>query len=182
VASAHRYHMRVAESALRGFAGHLLSQVQATARVHDRLAREPRSVEIGSFLTELCTDMSLLCDVPAVRLSVDATSIVVTVKQAMPLGMIASELVMNSYKHAFKVRPAGNIHVRLSSGDPGRSILRVADTGDGFPADFSNGGGFKIIEALAQDIDGHVSCNHGLGAVVTVDFSNAAPEASSPLP
>jgi two-component sensor histidine kinase len=72
---------------------------------------------------------------------------VLDIEQAIPLGLIANELILNCLKHG-RQNGSGTLRVRLSyvpAGDDGRTgevpndrwaALEVSDAGPGFPAGF----------------------------------------------
>jgi two-component sensor histidine kinase len=75
------------------------------------------------------------------------------------LGMIVSELVANSARHAFDDR-GGTIRIELS-GRGGFAECRVMDDGSS-PGCDKPGQGLKIVEALAKELSGEIA--HRFGA------------------
>jgi two-component sensor histidine kinase len=77
---------------------------------------------------------------------------------AVPLGLILTEFVTNSLKHAFDGR-GGAIAVAVEAPEGGGLRVRVSDDGKGLPpepraaAGPGSGTGMGIIEALARQID-----------------------------
>jgi two-component sensor histidine kinase len=69
------------------------------------------------------------------------------------LGMIISELIANSARHAFDGR-SGAIRIELSASGP-IARCRVTDNGSSSGAPQS-GNGLKIIEELARELDGEI--------------------------
>src|SRR5207245_7905192 len=74
---------------------------------------------------------------------------------AVPLGLIASELIANSLKHAFP-RGRGRITLELSEIDS-EYALRVSDDGQGLPEDFSMEAptslGLRLVKMLAEQLE-----------------------------
>jgi len=92
-----------------------------------------------------------------VTVAVDAEDIAIDMKRAAHLGIIANELITNSFKHAYSPGQAGT--VRLSLGrSAGEAVLSVSDDGKGFPREpqAGNGGGMglKLVELLAKQMGG----------------------------
>lgn len=80
----------------------------------------------------------------------------VDIDTALPVGLIAHELVVNALKHAFPAGRAGEILLRLEVLGP-VGVLTVRDNGAGLTAPARDDStGLKLIEALAPQIDGHV--------------------------
>jgi two-component sensor histidine kinase len=94
-------------------------------------------VDFGAYLEELCG--GLLGFQPAergpVRLDLGCAPLRVDLDRAVPLGLLTSEFVVNSLKHAFSGGRGGTLTVRLEAADGGRQArLVLADDGPGLPA------------------------------------------------
>lgn len=72
---------------------------------------------------------------------------------ALPVGLIALELVTNSFKHAFPGGRSGEVVIKLQRHE-GYARLVVADNGVGMQARAGGGSGLMLIEALAGQLDG----------------------------
>jgi two-component sensor histidine kinase len=114
---------------------------------------------------------------------VHTADVVLNVQQAMPLGLIVNELVINALKHAFPQNRPGVIAVSLTytaSAVGGDAVqedlvrLRVEDDGLGLPAgkDISQvqSMGFNLVNLLAQQLGGKLEVSRGSGLSVTVTF------------
>jgi two-component sensor histidine kinase len=94
-----------------------------------------------------------------VTLTVDAVPLFVGPDVSVPLGLIASELVANTLEHGFPGSAAGSIGVSLGAGaEINRAILRIADDGQGLPADFdienTRSLGLAIARQFAKQLGG----------------------------
>jgi len=98
-------------------------------------------------------------------IQVKATSGSATSSEAVSLGLIVTELVINALKHAFPEGNEGEILVSYESRDSGWR-LSVADNGsgpkeaDGEPSHI--GLGTSIVEALAHQLKATVEKSSGL--------------------
>ena len=105
-----------------------------------------------------------------VRIDLQVEPVEVPVEKAVPLSLIASELVLNSLKHAFRGRREGTLTVRLTRED-GTCHLFVGDDGPGMqPPDPNHAGvGLQLIEGLTNQIKGcrEVSSGPGVGTTIT---------------
>lgn len=135
-------------------------RISAVAQVHQRLyrAEQFRSLDFGSFLTELCGDLARGAGGPrTIDVAVEAEFIEMPVDQAVPLGLIANELVTNAIKHAGA--QAARIRVSLAREADGL-LLSVADQGPGLPPGFSpdrsTGLGMRIVSALTRQLYGTI--------------------------
>jgi two-component sensor histidine kinase len=95
--------------------------------------------------------------------------------QAIPLGLIASELISNSLKHAFARGGKGSITLELSQADAASCLFRVSDDGRGLPANFSMDQpaslGLRLVKMLAQQINAELSWSRN-PATFTLEFPN----------
>jgi PAS domain S-box-containing protein len=135
-------------------------RISAVAQVHQRLyrAEQFRSLDFGSFLSELCGDLARGAGEPrTIDVAVDSDLIELPVDQAVPLGLIANELVTNAIKHAGA--DAARIRVSLVRETDGL-LLSVADQGPGLPPGFSldrsTGLGMRIVSALIRQLRGTI--------------------------
>lgn len=135
-----------------------IGRIQAIAQVHSRLYQTERfeTVELATYLQALCDDLlSASGDAAAVRLRVDADPVELPIDTAVPLGLIANELITNAIKHGGG-RP---LEVVLSLKRVADQLLfTVSDTGPGLPPDFSltatRSLGMRIVTTLSRQIGG----------------------------
>jgi len=150
------------------------SRVATAARMHERLYRieDVESVEFSDFLEELCREITGTCRPKAgVVLEVEAEPMVLPTDRALPLALLANELVTNAIKHAFTDTRTGRIHVRFGPSGTGWE-LRVADDGVGLPKDFdwtrTRSLGMRLVNALARQVGATLTVERGPGTVFTV--------------
>ena len=85
-----------------------------------------------------------------IDIKIDSSVETLSINQALPLGVLFSELVTNSFKHAFKDKSKGEIHIKITS-DNEYVHVHYSDNGPGFNReDFEKGKGLgiTIIKAL----------------------------------
>lgn len=139
----------------------------AAVQRHLDAAGRGGSIEVGSYLTKLCETLaqSMIGGSRAISLKVDADPGAVVSNQAVSLGLIVTELVMNSLKHAFpEVREDAEIVVSYKVSD-GDWKLGVTDNGIGAPKskepEKKGGLGASLIQALAKQLDAQVDIVSG---------------------
>jgi len=89
-------------------------------------------------------------DKKKIDINIDSSVETLSINQALPLGVLISELVTNSFKHAFKDRSEGEILLKVTSDKENVHVL-YSDNGPGFNKDdFEKGKGLgiTIIKAL----------------------------------
>ena len=137
----------------------------ATVQQQLRASGLNEQIEIGLYLSKLCDSLGASM-VGERRLSVrvQATSGTATSSEAVSLGLIVTELVINALKHAFPGGEAGEILVSYEARGSGWR-LSVSDNGSG-PGEASAerpyaGLGTSIVEALARQLDAIVQKSSG---------------------
>jgi two-component sensor histidine kinase len=139
-------------------------RVMSIAAMQEHLhASEPStSIDLRSYLTRLCETLaaSMIGDSRAISLQVQVEGGTASSTQAVSIGLIVTELVLNALKHAFPGDPRdGRIIVAYDlAGANWR--LTVSDNGIGKPEGHSDnmtsGLGTSIIAALAKQLDARV--------------------------
>ena len=150
----------------RGHLSDAHSRVMSIATLQKQLAAtQEGEVELRGYFTQLCRSIgaSMIADPGFLTLNVTADDSKVDARISVSLGLIVTELVINSLKHAFPGGARdGRITVDFKSLGTGWT-LAVADNGVGFPtgADGGHPGlGTGIVEALATQLDADVVIRH----------------------
>lgn len=139
-------------------------RVMSVAAVQRYLKPGVGEVEIGPYLTKLCEGLtsSMIFEAGPLAITVRAAKGSVTSEDAVSLGLIVTELVINALKHAFPGNRAGRVTVRYEK-DAGGWMLSVADDGVGSTpatAQARSGLGVSIVETLARQLDAEVILPH----------------------
>ena len=137
------------------------ARVMSLAAVQQHLSLSIGEVEVGPYLTKLCESLaaSMIGDSRPLTLEVKADKATVGSHEAVSMGLIVTELVINALKHAFPDGRGGSIVVTYRLGQAGWS-LTVADSGIGrlaTRAAAKPGLGTSIVEALAKQLGATVS-------------------------
>jgi chemotaxis protein methyltransferase CheR len=157
-------------------------RVMAVATVQEQLHPSPfgAQIEARNYLTRLCESLAAsMIDEQPISLGVDAGDGTTTSEQAVSMGLIATELVINALKHAFPVGVKGNIVVGFES-TPSAWRLSVSDNGVGIgrrlaEAPVRVGLGTSIVEALTRQLGGRVATAAALpGTTVSVTVPRTA--------
>jgi two-component sensor histidine kinase len=103
----------------------------------------------------------------------DMQSVGLNLDQAIPCGLIITELVSNALKYAFKGRKKGILTVILRE-ENDEVILAVKDDGVGLPKDFAfeknNSLGIQLVYALLEQIDATVKVDQSNGTEFLIRF------------
>ena len=131
-------------------------------------------IEIGPYLTKLCDSLakSMIGSDRSIPVVVEAGPGAAVSSQAVSIGLIVTELLINAVKHAFPADRSGAIRVTYAATGPDWRFS-VADNGvgrddqGGEPA--STGLGTSIVEALANQLEARIETASGpQGTMVSV--------------
>jgi chemotaxis protein methyltransferase CheR len=165
-------------------------RVQVIAQLHEKLyaSANLEEVDVGEYLRKLTTTLQKLHGRPEVTFNVDTDDIVLNMEQAAPLGLIANELILNCFKHAFPAGRAGHVAVSLQyvrnsvpngeSLDDGVARLEVQDDGIGLPAgvdtEKTTSMGLALVRLLSRQLRAERVCVTAKGVRWTVTFPMTA--------
>jgi PAS domain S-box-containing protein len=149
---------RLADPDAKAALENLRGRVYALGLVHHQLmgSKDLETFDIAPFLEELSRHLLEGAGGAEVGLSVRAAPLKVGLDFAIPLGLLVTELVTNSMKHAFDGGP-GAIDVTLEDAEAGEVVLQVSDNGCGYdPAAFSATPslGASIVSGLVRQLRG----------------------------
>jgi two-component sensor histidine kinase/DNA-binding response OmpR family regulator/putative methionine-R-sulfoxide reductase with GAF domain len=137
-------------------------RVLTLAQVYDHLLGTglSRTIDFGKYLTSLCESFEALQNDghPMVEFLCHCNSVILELDTVTALGLVISELIANSYAHAFP-DGTGSISVSLSSGQPGdNATIFFADDGVGFAEKGdSKRNGLRLMRRLMEQVGGSVA-------------------------
>ncbi len=136
------------------------SRVLALAELQRQLSQSTSvDVDVGPYLKQLCLSIgaSMIADATRISIVTRADASCVLPNTSVSLGLIVTELVINSLKHAFPDGRPGGIMVDYR-GDGHDWALTVSDDGIGMKgeADARPGLGTSIVSALARHLDAEI--------------------------
>lgn len=151
----------------------VMSVAAVQQQLHSSGHREP--IEIGPYLSRLCETLaaSMIGNNRSISIGVHVEGATATSSEAVSLGLIVTELVINALKHAFFDDLAGGrIIVAYDAAEPNWT-LTVSDNGmgrpEGSPDKMVPGLGTSIVEALAKQLGARVEvANDSRGMTVSI--------------
>lgn len=139
-----------------------IARIKAIALVHEKLygSKNLSSLNAADYIEGLVENIKLMYMRLDVTIILNIDSIELNSIDAIPLGLMITEMLTNSFRHAF---PSGNddvISVRLKLGDSDSMELIYKDNGKGLPVgtDIQNSEsvGLSVIFSLCSQLTGKV--------------------------
>ena len=165
-------------AALRSAATRVLLASQVQDRKFNGAALQ--GVEIGEELDITARAAMEAAGRPGIALEIRPLPerLVVTPSQAIPLALVASEILVNAARHAFPEGRAGRVLVALASLPDGQVELRIADDGVGLPEAVRRQPprdclGLHLATRLARQAQGSLRFEGPPGTVAVVTFRPA---------
>lgn len=140
-------------------------RVRSMALVHERLylSEDLSSVDFSEYVEELAHQLlrNNSLSEGSVRLQLQCEPVSLSIEQAIPCGLILTELISNALKHAFPDGRSGEIRVSFERISSDELTLSVCDDGVGLPDDVSlesrHSLGMRLVQSLAQQLDGAIA-------------------------
>lgn len=155
-----------------------IARIEAMGLVHHLIYDHQtfEGIQAGDYLRQLCAGIQRSAG--GVRIQVDAEAIDVPLDNAVPMALIASEVITNAVKHAFPGMEGGHVWVKLRS-DGEEACLTIQDNGVGLPAQPSDktspGIGMLIVRQLTRQLNGSFTMESDQGVRFTLRFPRTAP-------
>jgi len=168
---AHNMHDRTCRALL----GESQNRIRSMALIHEQLYRSGdfSAIDFSSYASELIRNLRKSYSTDKnIEFSLEIDKINLNLETAIPLGLILSELITNSLKHAFKGMDGGLITVRFTREDL-YYVLEVVDNGTGFREEGlrnSDSLGFKLVKILTDQLDGTLKVSGEGGGYFRIKF------------
>jgi two-component sensor histidine kinase len=154
----------------------------AAVQHHLQASGHGEPIAVGPYLSKLCATLavSMIGETRPVALETKVSGGTVVSSEAVSIGLIVIESVINALKHAFpQTKTDGRIVVAYDT-NGSEWTLSIADNGVGKPhvgaVEATSGLGTSIVQALAKELDASVdfvSDKHG--TTVSIKHATATP-------
>ena len=148
-------------------------RIQAMVAVHEQIYRHDQFglVDASAYIPAII-DKLVESYGREVTVKYDLAAMEVDREHALPLGLVANEVVSNAMKYAFPDNVDGTIEVSLRKAEDGRvGVLTIRDNGIGFdPEHSAKGTGSKLISGLAAQIQGDSRYSINEGTIFELRF------------
>ena len=147
----------------------LAQRIHAMGRVYEQIhgVEDMSEIDLSHYLRQIAD----LVRTDHISVEVDAVPVTVAIDTAIPLGLVAIELITNAVKHAFS-DSEGTVRVTLRRLDGHNVELLVADNGSGLVPERATPGsiGMQIVQGLVKQIDGTLETSSVLGTTHKIHF------------
>lgn len=154
------------------------NRVKSMALIHEILfrSRDITKIDFAEYIKTISVQIfrSYGAYSKKIELEVQVKDIMLDVDAAIPCGLIVTELVSNSLKHAFVDGREGSINIKLFTNDSSTLTLIVTDNGIGLPhhidLQYADSLGLKLVGALVNQLGGKVEVDSTFGTTFMITF------------
>ncbi|MCP5054782.1 MAG: PAS domain S-box protein [bacterium] len=153
-------------------------RIYSMALVHENLYRSGNLayIDISQYIRDIVDHfLTVYGDREApVTPRLDVSSISLGMDRAIPLGLILTELVSNSLKHAFSAGGEGEIFLSLHPSGSHSLTLTFKDNGIGLPpgmdVEETRSLGFQLVSILTEQLNGQMEVQRSGGTLFNITF------------
>lgn len=149
----------------------ILGRLDTIGRIHDKLSHTTPSnrIDASDYIQDLVGSLYAGNRTMDWRIDVDVEPITISSKHLVPIGMILSELCMNSFKHSEGLQ-SGTIAITLRRDDGIKMTYSAATAAVRIPdSRSSNGLGAMLVEEFTRQLEGSYTV-HLTDGTLTYDF------------
>jgi two-component sensor histidine kinase len=154
------------------------NRIRSMALIHERLYKSKNlaGINFKEYIHDISSNLfhSYGVNSGSVDLKIDIDDVILNLDTATPCGLIVTELVSNSLKHAFPKGRKGELLIKLISDNNEKFILIVRDNGIGFPEniDFrkTNTLGMQLVTSLVSQLKGTIELDRSNGTEFKITF------------
>lgn len=151
-------------------------RINAMALVHEMLynQNEQNGISAKLYLEELIDSLKDLVhsDDKPILFKTEIQDVNFTVQEAVSLGMITSEIISNSMKHAFAKTSAPTVTIKLEETENRKIVYTISDNGKGFDKSKKrkNSLGLRLIDIFSRQLKGSYEIEGKDGFTYTITF------------
>jgi two-component sensor histidine kinase len=153
-------------------------RLHSMALVHDLLqqADNVARINLAHYAARLIEELARTYAVDSARMTLETEleDVWVGLDTATPCGLLLHELLTNCFQHAFPEGETGRVRVVLRTTAEQTLMLRVGDTGCGFPEDLdfraTDSLGLQLVCTLADQLQGTITLERAEGTHFLITF------------
>jgi len=148
------------------------SRIHSIAAMHQNLYETEyyESIKLQNYIESIVRNMTNIYN-NNIKIEINTNDTILEVDKAIPLGIIITELVSNSFKHAFIENNEGNIKIDIKK-NLNKYELILQDNGVGFPDKPTSkvAIGLELVSMMVLQINGHLNRKNQQGAIYNISF------------
>ncbi len=182
-----KYQKNVGDQERKNYDDNIL-RIKSIAIVHEILYRENDMTHVNStfLIDEILSQVTRFHIYPDSEITIKKTLAdeILNINQAVPVGLIVTELISNAFKHAFQTKETGEIYLEFSISNNIVHLI-IKDDGIGLPKNFDfqsqNTFGMIIMQQLIEQLnaDLFISSEPDSGTVFKLEFELSNKKGSS---
>ncbi len=152
------------------------NRVHSIAAIHEMLyeSGDLSRIDFQAYMRQIASDVTAFYGINSdrIRVLMDGQQVKLNISQAVPCGLIVSELLTNALKHAFPDGRPGVVQLDLRMDNDCK--LMVSDNGVGLPEDLdpkeSGSMGLQLVSLLTEQLPGTLTIERSHGTRITICF------------
>lgn len=149
------------------------SRIQSIVEVHQNLYEADlyNNICLQNYIEGLVQSLSRIYS-QEVDFEIAAHNTILDIETTIPLGLIITELVSNSFKHAFVGTDEPCIKIDIKKNEDKKYLMTLQDNGIGFPEKPSSNVaiGLELVSMLVLQINGQLNRENQQGAIYNISF------------
>ncbi|MES2565572.1 MAG: histidine kinase dimerization/phosphoacceptor domain -containing protein [Bacteroidota bacterium] len=152
------------------------NRIYSMSLIHEKMYQSENLTKINTkdYFPELINDIISSGNISnEIKQNVQVDPVEMPTKMMVPLGLLVSEIVLNSMKHAFKATEQGEILFRFTNEGDGNFKILMGDNGSGIDPNAEikkNSLGLGLIESFVEQLDGTLTKIQGPGTHYEINF------------
>ncbi|MBN2656825.1 MAG: transporter substrate-binding domain-containing protein [Spirochaetales bacterium] len=146
------------------------NKVKSMSLVHEILYKSDSfdRIPIRKYMENLMSHLREMYVGRDIEIRMDIENIDIQLENAVSCGLIFTELISNTFKHAFAEGERGSVNISVNALEGGKIQAVVSDNGCGFPEDFNPEGTMSmgirlVIDLIEGQLEGEWSLNRENG-------------------
>ena len=127
------------------------SRIMSMAHVHEQLYKYDNlhNINFDKYLASFIKDIQNSFDFESISVKIDinCTNVILPIDQAIPLGLMINEFLLNSYKHAFVNTEDPHINISITQASDQYTLI-YKDNGKGYEDE----GNLRLVPGLGLDL------------------------------
>jgi len=174
----HMHSKKVEDKMAQEVLKHSIQTISSIGIIHEKLYKSDNLevIDINKYLLDLISYIKQSLNGNKIEFDIECKDIMLTLKNAVPLGLIVNEIITNSFKHAFNKNTLEEkkITIKMSKDDENRIELNISDNGVGIEIPkLKKNFGFKLIESLTTyQLEGSIEYYNMDGFAYCIKFKD----------